>query len=144
MKTRFFWRIVAIAMFAVVCGTFISCDKDDSTLPTPDPTTEESEGEVSFSINFSGNSSGNGSSSSPATVQQGDTLNMAISQISKYTDPDGSVYTCEPKASIKLSTPYDTLYVKDLQTLTTVIEKSNVASQSNAGDKQTKKNATNI
>ena len=139
MKTRFFWRIVAIAMFAVVCGTFISCDKDDSTLPTPDPTTEESEGEVSFSINFSGNSSGNGSSSSPATVQQGDTLNMAISQISKYTDPDGSVYTCEPKAAIKLSTPYDTLYVKDFQTLTTVIEKSNVASQSNDGEKQTKK-----
>ena len=134
----FFWRIVAIAMFAVVCGTFISCDNDESTLPTPD-LTEELKGEVSFSINFSGNSSGNGSSSSPATVQQGDTLNMAISQISKYTDPDGSVYTCEPKASIKLSTPYDTLYVKDFQTLTTVIEKSNVASQSNAGEKQTKK-----
>ena len=64
---------------------------------------------------------------------------MAISQISKYTDPDGSVYTCEPKAAIKLFTPYDTLYVKDFQTLTTVIEKSNVASQYNAGEKQTKK-----
>ena len=141
MKTSFFWRIVAIAMFAVVCGTFISCDNDESTLPIPDQNTEESEskGEVSFSINFSGNSSGNGSSSSPATVQQGDTLNMAISQISKYTDPDGSVYTCEPKAAIKLFTPYDTLYVKDFQTLTTVIEKSNVASQYNAGEKQTKK-----
>lgn len=126
-------------MFAVVYGTFISCDNDESTLPTPDPTTEKSEGEVSFSINFSGNSSGNGSSSSPATVQQGDTLNMAISQISKYTDPDGSVYTCEPKAAIKLYTPNDTLYVKDFQTLTTVIEKSNVASQYNAGEKQTKK-----
>ena len=138
MKTMFFWRIVAIAMFAVVCGTLVSCDKDESTPPTPG-LTEELKGEVSFSINFGGNSSGNGSSSSPATVQQGDTLNMAISQISKYTDPDGSVYTCEPKASIKLFTPYDTLYVKDLQTLTTVIEKSNVASQSNAGEKQTKK-----
>lgn len=138
MKTMFFWRIIAIAMFTVVCGTFISCDKDESTLPNPD-LTEELKGEVSFSINFGGNSSGNGSSSSPATVQQGDTLNMAISQISKYTDPDGSVYTCEPKAAIKLSTPYDTLYVKDFQTLTTVIEKSNVASQYNAGEKQTKK-----
>ena len=134
----FFWRIVAITMFAVFCGTFVSCEKDETTPPTPD-STEEPKGEVSFSINFSGNISGNGSSSSPATVQQGDTLNMAISQISKYTDPDGSVYTCEPKASIKLFTPYDTLYVKDLQTLTTVIEKSNVASQSNAGEKQTKK-----
>ena len=120
MKTMFFWRIVAIAMFAVVCGTFISCDKDESTPPTPG-LTEELKGEVSFSINFGDNSSGNGSSSSPVTVQQGDTLNMAISQISKYTDPDGSVYTCEPKASIKLFTPYDTIYVKDLQTLTTVI-----------------------
>ena len=138
MKTVFFWRIVAIAMFAVVCGTLVSCDKDESTPPTPG-LTEELKGEVSFSINFGGNSSGNGSSSSPATVQQGDTLNMAISQISKYTDPDGSVYTCEPKAAIKLSTPNDTLYVKDFQTLTTVIEKSNVASQSNAGEKQTKK-----
>lgn len=134
----FFWRIVAIAMFAVVCGTLVSCDKDESTPPTPG-LTEELKGEVGFSINFGGNSSGNGSSSSPATVQQGDTLNMAISQISKYTDPDGSVYTCEPKAAIKLSTPNDTLYVKDFQTLTTVIEKSNVASQSNAGEKQTKK-----
>ena len=134
----FFWRIVAITMFAVFCGTFVSCEKDETTPPTPD-SPEEPKGEVSFSINFSGNSSGNGSSSSPATVQQGDTLNMAISQISKYTDPDGSVYTCEPKAAIKLFTPYDTLYVKDFQTLTTVIEKSNVASQSNAGEKQTKK-----
>lgn len=138
MKTMFFWRIVAIAMFAVVCGTLVSCDKDESTPPTPG-LTEELKGEVSFSINFGDNSSGNGSSSSPVTVQQGDTLNMAICQISKYTDPDGSVYTCEPKAAIKLSTPNDTLYVKDFQTLTTVIEKSNVASQSNAGEKQTKK-----
>ena len=138
MKTMFFWHIVALAMFAVVCGTLVSCDKDESTPPTPG-LTEELKGEVSFSINFGDNSSGNGSSSSPATVQQGDTLNMAISQISKYTDPDGSVYTCEPKAAIKLSTPNDTLYVKDFQSLTTVKESSNVASQSNAGEKQTKK-----
>ena len=74
-------------MFAVVCGTLVSCDKDESTPPTPG-LTEELKGEVSFSINFGDNSSGNGSSSSPARFQQGDKLYMSIIQICKYTDPD--------------------------------------------------------
>ncbi len=45
---------------------------------------------------------------------------MSIIQSSSYTDPDGTVYECEPKAEIILKANVDTVYVKDIRSLTTV------------------------
>jgi len=118
----------------VICATLFSCGEKEENLPTPDDTT----GSVSYSIGVNG-ANGEGTSESPAVVQTGDTLNMAISQTSSYTDPNGSVFVCEPEAVIKLSTPDDTLYVKNFKELTTVKESSQVPSETSVGEKLTKK-----
>lgn len=90
-----------------------------------DTETEDNNGEITFSIDFGGNS-GDGTSTSPAEVSNGDTLNMVISQTSSYTDSDGSVFTCEPKAEIKLFTSVDTIYVTDINQLTNIQENAEV------------------
>ncbi len=118
----------------VICATLFSCGEKEENLPTPDDTI----GSVSYSIGVNG-ANGEGTSESPAVVQTGDTLNMAISQTSSYTDPNGSVFTCKPEAIIKLSSLKDTLCVKDFKTLTTVKESSKVATETTEGEKLTKK-----
>jgi len=143
MKTKYFLRAVTIVMAVAFCCAFFSCGPDGTLPDFPNPFPEEEPtGEVTFEIkqensNGEGEDNGNGIDS-PAVVQTGDTLEMAVSQTSSYTDPDGSVFTCEPKASIKLSALGDTLYVKDFQTLTTVKEISQVASETTSGEKLTK------
>ena len=128
-KHRHFWLMSSV--FFTVLG-FLACggsDDSDNDGPNPPTPAVENVGEVSFSItNVSG--SGSGTASDPIVAQSGDTLSMAITQKSSYTDPDGKVFTCEPKAVVKIFTPGDTLYVKDLKTLLAVSEQSNKQSQS--------------
>lgn len=119
----------------------LSCGHDETEPiiePTPDPIIEPAAttGVISYTVNSNG---GDGTAAKPAKVQMGETLNMTVSQTSSYTDPDGSVFTCNPEAVVKLSTQKDTLYVKDIQTLMKVQEKSKEASEVTAGEKQTKK-----
>lgn len=119
MKTRsFVWRAVYMCMAAMMaCVLNVSCSSDDPVLPEPTPNPDN--GEVAFEItNDSG--TGTGTSTSPAEVSKGDTLNMVISQKSSYTDSDGSVFECEPKATIELFARLDTVYVDDLTKLTNV------------------------
>ena len=125
MKTKtFLWRAVHMCMVAMMaCVINVSCSKEEPIVPepTPTPTPSSDNGEVSFEIsNDSG--TGTGTSTSPAEVSKGDTLNMVISQKSKYTDSDGTVFECEPKATIELFAHLDTVYVEDLSQLTNVQE----------------------
>ena len=101
-------------------------DNDEPVVPQP-PTPDPDNGEVSFVIDNE-NGSGTGTTDSPAEVEKGETLNMVISQKSKYTDSDGSVFECEPKATIELFAKLDTVYVKDKNQLTSVQEKPEVTS----------------
>ncbi|WP_336528469.1 hypothetical protein [Bacteroides acidifaciens] len=131
MKQKsFIWRIMLMSMIAVMCACVSACSSDDpepEPLPTPDP---KENGEVVFDIKLpEGN--GNGTQGSPVTVQKGEKLDMAISQKSSYTDPDGSVFTCEPKAEIVLFAKMDTVVAKDIAGLTKVKEGSDVKSSSN-------------
>lgn len=128
----------AIIALTLICCFLFSCEGEPDAVSVPEPSIlPVQSGQVSISIDLDGGT-GNASISSPATVKQGDTLNVTVSQTSSYTDPDGSVFTCEPKASIRLSALGDTLYVKDFQTLTTVKEISQVASETTSGEKLTK------
>lgn len=120
-----FWRVMLMSMTAAACMCISACSSDD---PTPDPTPKPNpgdNGEVTFTIDLP-QGSGNGSSSSPAVVNKGEKLNMAISQKSSYTDPDGTVFTCEPKATIELFAKLDTVVAKDLKELTKVKEGSDI------------------
>ena len=114
-------------MFAVFACTVSSCSSDEDD-PVAPPATGDT-GDVSVTID-TGGSGGNGSSSSPIVVDKGKTLNMVLSQKSSYTDPDGSVITREPKANISLKAKLDTLYAKDIKTLTSVNDNPKVESSS--------------
>lgn len=132
-----FWQIVLMSIVAAMFVCVSACNSDDPT-PDPDPTptpntNPKDNGEVSFTIELP-QGGGNGSSSSPATVEKGDTLNMAISQKSSYTDPDGTVFTCEPKATIELFAKLDTVYAKDIENLTKVKEGSDIKTNKTGTD----------
>ena len=123
MKTKNLWRVCLMSLAAVLVLSVLSCGGDELEI---DPPTTENTGEVNFSINIEGDGgTGSGTATNPAIAQSGDTLGVAITQKSSYTDPNGTVFTCEPKATIKLFTAADTLYVKDLKTLLDVKESSN-------------------
>lgn len=110
--------LVFLAAFALV-----SCGDDNPASPAPTPTDEK--GEVSFEISTEGGT-GSGTGTSPIEVAQGDTLGMTISQKSKYTDSEGTVFECEPKASICLFAELDTVYADKLEQLTAIQEKAEV------------------
>lgn len=103
---------------ALLCGITVACDEDITT-PTDYPT----EGDIHFVLSAGGDSIGAGT---PLAVAQGDTLSMTISQKSSYTDPDGTVFTCEPKATIELYATVDTIYAKDIETLLNINENTEV------------------
>lgn len=129
MKTnRNFWRFVHICALALAMCALSACSESEDETPgspgTPGTGTTDDKGDITFSI------SGGEAITSPAVVQTGDTLNMTISQRSTYKDPDGSVMTCEPKATIRLFASHDTIRVKDLKTLVSLSEKSSSTTQS--------------
>ena len=95
----------------------VACDEDPINPPI-----QKTTGEVSFVVDAGNNETGSGTSSSPVVVTSGEALDMVITQKSSYTNPDGTVYTCEPEASIKLSATLDKVYAKDIKSLITINE----------------------
>ncbi len=124
MKTKRLYAYAFTAVFALAICT-LSCSGDNDE-PTPKP--EEPKGEVSYVIN---NGNGGSSTTTPTVVTTGQPLNMTISQKSSYTDSDGKVFSCEPKATISLKVTADTVRVKDLTTLTSVTQKGNPNTSTN-------------
>lgn len=120
-----YWHVMLMCIIATVAISLSSCSSDGSE-PTPKPNPKDN-GEITFTIDLP-SGSGDGSSSSPAVVRSGETLSMAISQRSTYTDPDGTMFTCEPKAVIQLSAKADTVYAKDIKSLTKAGEAPEVRS----------------
>ena len=119
-------RILLQSIFCVLILTLASaCSKDELEEPKQ-PT--DPKAEVSFIVN--NDDGGSSDLSAPTVVETGDTLNMTISQKSSYTDTDGKVYSCEPKATISLHARLDTLYAKDLSTLTRVKQTPNPTTSS--------------
>lgn len=119
-----FIGIVVVSILGVIgCG-----GSDDSDPDVPSSPVSNDVGEVDFSITKVNGSSG--TAAEPFVAQSGDTLSVTVTQKSSYTTPDGKVLTCEPRAVVKLFTPSDTLYVKDMKTLLSVSENANKQSQS--------------
>ena len=138
MKTTKFWRAIAIVLAAITCYTFYACSAEDPIVgpdPKPDPVDSTAVGVVAFTIE-STNEEGTPTNigDEPTVVETGDTLDVSISQTSSYTDPNGTVVTYKPKASVKLFAQIDTLHAKDLQTLMTVKELSKNTHQENSNE----------
>lgn len=109
---------LAASLLVFVAALMLASCGDDSPSSTS-PTHTGNKGEVSFEISNDGGT-GSGTGTSPAEVSKGDTLNMVIMQTSSYTDSDGTVFECEPQATISLFAKHDTVYADDLTQLTNV------------------------
>ena len=133
IRNHFRCTAVCIAITLLACVNYSCSEGEEEERENLQPENYE----VTFSVSNEG--TGEGTSASPAVVQAGDTLGMTVRQTSRYTDPDGSVFTCEPQAVIRLSASGDTLYVKDFQTLTSVRESDRASSETAEGERQTKR-----
>lgn len=112
-----FYRIMTAVMIAGV--TLASCEvkslePDDNGQPPVDNVDPDipagEEGEMTFEIE------------TPGQVTVDGPLDMTIVQTSSYTDPDGTVYECSPKATISVAALKDTVFVTDISQLTAIGE----------------------
>lgn len=113
--------VILLSIALVTVGALASCSSDDPVVeepPTP-PAPAETTGSINFDIDIPGND-GDGSLSSPAKVKPGETFDLTIKQKSEYHDPDGSTFTCEPKAEIKIHALADTVKAVDMAALTAI------------------------
>ena len=130
---KMFLRAMQICMVLAMFCVFYACSEENVTHepepPTEDPVPAGDAGEVEFDItnnNSEGGNNGEGSGSGttpedPAVATAEEGVDMTISAKSSYNDPNGTTFTCEPKATITLSVDLDTVYAKDIETLTKVI-----------------------
>ena len=92
-----------------------SCSKDNDAIEPTAP--DAGKGHIDVVID-TGGANGDGSSESPIIVKSGKPLNMVLRQQSSYTDPDGTIITREPAATISVNAKMDTLFAKDIKELT--------------------------
>ena len=135
MKKVSFLGWVAQIFVVILCACIFSgCDEDPFEPPTPpveDTIPAGDDGSVEFVIsNDNGGTSGDGTTT-PAVATSSDPLEMTISQTSSYADPDGTVFECAPKAEIMLMVNVDTVYVKDIQSLTVVSSDADISTSKN-------------
>ena len=122
-----------ICVLAVLSAAF-ACNENpetptDEKIPEPDvpgvtvPAAED--GSLDFEI-FNDNGGDGLLPEEPAVATVSEPLAMSIIQSSSYTDPDGTVYECEPKAEIVLRASVDTVFVKDIRSLINVSDDADV------------------
>lgn len=146
MKTHFKAFVTAALSVFLMTGLMVGCtdepqqdvpdtpqEKPEPEKPGDKPGTEDptpgdevisagAAGEVEYEIiNPEGGDTGQ-EIGKPAVVEGAGDLQMSISQTSSYTDPDGTVFTCEPEARINVSVRLDTVYAKDFNELTELLE----------------------
>ena len=95
-----------LAMFLVACSSGDVSSESPKTPPTGNITVSKS-GDTATPQN-------------PAKSEAGSPATVTLSQKASYDDPDGSVYTCEPKAIVTLNTSEQQVKAKSLAELTTI------------------------
>ena len=127
-------RILSYALcLSAMVLTAVGCSTDEGLLADI-PDSSHQTGSLA-------NENGTGNYSEPVVVNMGDTAVITLSKECSYTDPDGTtVFTCEPKTTIKVYAPIDTVYVDDFESLLTIKEKLNTNTNEHWGNITTMKN----
>ena len=116
------YHLFCLALLAtLLCVISISCDETTPWSDTP-PAVVPANGTIDYDVLVDGDSID--TSAAITTDHPSDTLILAIGQSSSYADPDGTVFTCGPRAGIIIYTPSDTIRAEDIAALTTVSESS--------------------
>ena len=115
MKQRYlFYTVSVVAITLAVVG----CNSDEGLLADNSQPSQQPGALV--------NGNGTGNYSEPVVVNMGDTAVITLSKECSYTDPDGTVFTCEPKTTINFYAPQDTVHVDDFESLLKIKEKLNI------------------
>lgn len=116
------YHLFCLALLAtLLCVISISCDETTPWSDTP-PAVVPANGTIDYDVLVDGDSID--TSAAITTDHPSDTLILTIGQSSSYADPDGTVFTCGPRAGIIIYTPADTIRAEDIAALTTVSESS--------------------
>lgn len=94
----------------------MACSSDDKTEPVKLPTTGD------ITVSMSGDMA---TPQNPAKSEAGKPATVTLSQKASYKDPNGSVYNCEPKAVVTLTTKEQKVKAKSLAELTTIQQNTN-------------------
>ena len=118
---EFITSVVAIILL-------FACSACESAVAPTNPN-DSGLGDVEFVVDFNQNNEGDesqnkgdGTAESPAQVTEEEPLNVVVSQESSYTDPNGKVYTCKPKASVEVVALEKRVYAEDIEALTKISE----------------------
>lgn len=106
---KYYFRTLSFLALTLFFMTACSSGSDDSTpiVPTTGTMTVSQSGSTATPQN-------------PAKSSAGTPAAVTLSQKSSYNDPDGSVYTCEPKATVTLTTKESQVKAKSFAELTTI------------------------
>lgn len=116
------YHLFCLALLAtLLCVISISCDETTPWSDTP-PAVVPANGTIDYDVLVDGDSID--TSAAITTDHPSDTLILTIGQSSSYADPDGTVFTCGPRAGIIIYTPVDTIRAEDIAALTTVSDSS--------------------
>lgn len=126
MKHIIITRIIPQLLMAAIIGFCSSCDKENLV---PEQENDADAGACEFVVNIGGGNTADGADT-PFEVSGTDPVSVTIVQKSSYTDPDGSVFTCEPKANINIRAMVDTVFASDIQDLTRILSKQTNLSDS--------------
>lgn len=129
------WSAMQICMAVAIMSVFYSCTNgtvvEKPKIPTEDVISAGVDGNIEFDIaneNSDNPNEANGTDyADPVFVEGKDSVNVTVSQKSSYKDPDSSIYTCKPKATIKLKVLLDTVYAKDIKALKKVVGQPKVS-----------------
>ena len=141
VKTKYLLSSLMLLLAAATAFMAISCEDGDDIVvddngsevtpptndpdPEPDPEPEKPTGTISFTISGEDSvGSGTSSESLVVTLTSDHSTKFVISQQSSYTDPDGSVYTCEPEATIRIGATREAVYASSTEALVAIGESS--------------------
>lgn len=98
-------------ILAVLAIMMAGCSKSDDNNMGPN-VPDNQYGTITYK-----QSGGDATKENPAVATKGNPVNITLSQKSVYEDTDGKTFTCEPKATIKMTVNQDTVKAKTLADL---------------------------
>lgn len=111
-------RLLTALLTAALAATMLTaCGGDDpDTPPAPTPDVPQPEEKLTGTVSIT-QEGGEATPDNPAKASDGHPATITLTQKSTYEDPDGTTYTCEPKASITMTVTGNTVRAHSLADL---------------------------